>query len=435
MYYRRLFVMAILLVLLVPLTVQGQDDEVPTTIGLELVAEGFTAPVDLDSPPDETGRLFVTDQIGVIYIITADGERLETPFLDIRDRVVELGERYDERGLLGLAFHPDFASNGRFFVYYSAPLQDGGPAEWNHTTHVSEFSAEGDVADPASERILLMVDEPQGNHNGGDISFGPDGYMYIPLGDGGRANDEAVGHTEGIGNAQDRTNLLGNILRIDVDNGDPYGIPDDNPFAEDENVLPEIWAWGFRNPWRATWDEETGRYFVADAGQNVWEEVSLVEGGQNYGWRVWEGAHCFSAAHPDHNPLNCDHEDGDGNAYQMPIIEYSHQVGAVVVGGYVYRGSALDQGYNGMYFFADWSKGFGTPDGTLFAALAPPEDAEPSMWDVYELTVTNNENGRLNAYVLAFGEDASGELYVLTSQDTGTVSNSGQVWKLVPPAE
>lgn len=432
MRFRTSLIVILLMAMLVPVTVESHEDA-HMEIGVELVAEGFTAPVDLEPAPDGSGQMYVVDQIGVISVIGPDGQMMDSPFLDIQDRLVELQTGFDERGLLGLTFHPDYANNGRFYVYYSAPPREGAPADWANTNRVSEFTASDGVADPASERILLEIDEPQFNHNGGDISFGPDGFLYIPLGDGGGADDVGMGHTEGIGNAQDLSNMLGNILRIDVDGGDPYGIPADNPFVGDDTVPDEIWAWGFRNPWRATWDSATGRYFVADAGQNVWEEVHIVSGGQNYGWNVYEGTHCFSTENPDYNPLSCEQQDANGNAFQMPIIEYSHAVGLVVVGGYVYNGSALGGDFAGHYIFGDWSTSFMNPDGTLLIASAPPDNVEASMWKVNELRVTNNANGRLNAYILAFGEDSNGEHYVLTSQSPSPTGNSGQVWRLVPP--
>jgi len=198
---------------------------------LELVAEGFVSPVTLTSPPGDD-RLFVVDRPGIVYALDQQGQREEEPFLDITDRVVELDPGYDERGLLGFAFHPDFAENGRAFAYYSAPLREGGPAGWNHTAVLAEFTLGDDGRlDPASERVLLEVDQPQMNHNGGQLLFGHDGFLYLGLGDGGAANDVAEGHPP-LGNGQDVTTLLGSVLRLDVDSGDPYGIPADNPFAD-----------------------------------------------------------------------------------------------------------------------------------------------------------------------------------------------------------
>lgn len=241
----------------------------PERVGLELVAGGFTMPVALASPADGTGRLFVADLPGVIQVIDAGGLLLDEPFLDITDRVVGLRPGYDERGLLGLAFHPEFAENGRFFVYYSAPLRAGAPRGWDHTSRISEFAVSaGDEnqADPGSERVILEVDQPQSNHNGGSIAFGPDGYLYIPLGDGGGARDVGPGRPPG-GNGQDVETLLGKILRIDIDGPEPYRIPADNPLVGKPG-RDEIYAYGLRNPWRMTFDSGgEHRLFAADAGQ------------------------------------------------------------------------------------------------------------------------------------------------------------------------
>ncbi|MBS3784506.1 MAG: PQQ-dependent sugar dehydrogenase, partial [Anaerolineae bacterium] len=271
-------------------------------LGLELAAEGLTAPVDMGTAGDGSGRLFIVDQIGLIRVLTAEGELLDEPFLDIRDRMVRLNPGYDERGLLGLAFHPDYETNGLFYVYYSAPLRAGAPSGWNHSSHLSSFAVSGENenrADAASEQVLLQVDQPQGNHNGGEIAFGPEGYLYVALGDGGAANDVGTGHVEDWyeanqgGNGQDvEENLLGSILRIDVDGAHPYAVPQENPFA-DNGGQGEIWAYGFRNPYRFSFDAEGDReLFVADVGQNLWEEVSIATEGGNYGWNVREGTHC-----------------------------------------------------------------------------------------------------------------------------------------------
>ncbi|RMF78106.1 MAG: hypothetical protein D6737_15840 [Chloroflexi bacterium] len=412
-------------------------------VTLELIAEGFTSPVDLKPVPDDSGRLFVVDQIGQIRIITADGELLDEPFLDISDRMIELGfapimtengeEFFDERGLLGLAFHPDYAENGRFFVYYSAPLREGGPEDFDGTNVLAEFAVSDDpnVADPDSEIIMIEIDEPQFNHNGGALNFGPDGYLYLTLGDGGAADDNAPGHTEGLGNAQDTSNLLGSILRLDVDSGDPYGIPEDNPFVGDDGVPDEIWAWGFRNPWRASFDAGGNHdFFVADVGQNIWEEVSIVTSG-NYGWNIREGSHCFSTETPSFNPLDCATTGANGEPLQQPIIEYSHNVGLVAVGGYVYRGSALPETVQGHYFFGDWSTHFNRPNGKLLLANNPPEGNGDVMWQVQTLEITNTENRSLNEFVLAFGQDADNELYVLTSERVAPIDNTGKVYKIV----
>ncbi len=409
---------------------------------LELVAEGLTAPLQLVEPPDGSGRLFVIDQVGQIRII-AGGTLLPTPFLDLSARLVALNPNYDERGLLGLAFHPDYASNGRFFVYYSAPLRAGGTSGFNHTTHIAEFavSADPNVADAASERLILQVDQPQGNHNGGAVAFGPnDGYLYISLGDGGGANDVGTGHVEDWyafnqgGNGQDVTqNLHGSILRLDVDGVQPYAIPADNPFVGTEG-LDEQWAYGFRNPYRISFDMGgDGALYVQDAGQNLWEEVSLVTAGGNYGWNVKEGTHCFNAADPDIEPDTCPDLDPEGDPLIDPIIEFANSnapdggLGVVSVGGYVYRGTTLPE-FEGDYIFGVWSVNFEVNDGIILVAEPQPE----GLWPLAELFITNTPDNRLGHLLLGFGQDAAGEVYALTTNSIGPTGTTGQVYRLVP---
>jgi len=308
--------------------VTDREDETvtaePERVGLALVAGGFTAPVALASPNDGTGRLFVADLLGVIRIIDADGHLLDPPFLDLTDRIVRLRPGYDERGLLGLAFHPKFTENSRFFVYYSAPLRAGAPRGWDHTSRISEFTVaadDGNRADPDSERVVLEVEEPQFNHNGGSIAFGPDGCLYIPLGDGGGARDVGPGHPP-KGNGQDITTLLGSILRIDVDGPEPYGIPEDNPFVGKDG-RDEIYAYGLRNPWRTTFDAGgENRLFAADAGQYLWESVKIIVAGGNHGWNLKEGNHAFDPENPYESPEDVPEVDLRGEPLIDPIIEY-----------------------------------------------------------------------------------------------------------------
>ncbi|MGH2542068.1 MAG: PQQ-dependent sugar dehydrogenase, partial [Ardenticatenaceae bacterium] len=317
--------------------------------------------------------------------------------------------------------------------YYSAPLRTNGPANWNHTSHISEFRVSGsdpNRADPASERILLRVDQPQSNHNGGTVAFGSDGYLYISLGDGGAANDTGLGHPP-RGNGQDRTTILGSLLRIDVvDNGNPYAIPADNPFVGQEGA-DEIYAYGFRNPYRFSWDRQSGALYVADAGQNLYEEVSRVSRGGNYGWNIREGTHCFSPSSPDNPPASCPDTGPWGESLIPPVIEYAHPnqsggIGLVVVGGHVYRGDAIP-GLVGNYVFGDWSRSFDEPLGQLLAATPLPEGA--GTWPVRPLSTAGIAS--LGHFVLGFGEDGDGELYVLVSQATGPGGNTGKVYKLV----
>ena len=401
-------------------------------VGLKLVAEGFTAPTALASPEDGTGRLFIVDQIGVIKVLTPDGKLSEEPFLDLRDHVVKLSDRYDERGLLGLAFHPEFKKNGRFFVYYSAPLRSGGPQGWNHTSHISEFKVLSDNqnrADPKSERIVLEVDEPQANHNGGQLAFGPDGYLYIALGDGGAANDVGLGHSP-TGNGQDLSTLLGKILRIDVNSSDVYGIPADNPFVGQQGARGEVFAYGFRNPYRFSFDAGANHdLLVADVGQNLFEELDIVTRGGNYGWNTKEGTHCFDPKNPNQSLASCSSVGARGEPLVGPIIEYDHKTGIAVVGGFIYRGSVLPQ-FRGRYIFGDWSTSFNRADGKLFVATAPSSGG--AMWTMEELKIATAANGKLGRSVLAFGQDAERELYVLTSENTGPSGNTGKIFKIIP---
>jgi glucose/arabinose dehydrogenase len=433
--------------------VRAQEADAPA-VGLRLVADGFTSPVALVEAPDGTGRRFVVDQVGVIRIITAGGNLLPQPFLDLRSRIVPLMPAFDERGALGLAFHPAYAANGRFFVYYSAPLRPGAPAGYNHTARISEFrvsAADANRADPASERVLLEVDKPQFNHNGGTLLFGPrDGYLYISLGDGGGADDVGLGHVEDWyaanagGNGQDiQQNLLGNILRIDVDRGAPYAVPADNPFTGAPGCVDgcdEIWAYGFRNPYRMSFDLGGARdLFVGDAGQELWEEVSIAVKGGNFGWNVKEGTHCFSTDNPDESPPECPDTVGAphpraGDPLIDPVIEYAnhHQpggLGATVIGGHVYRGQALPQ-FSGRYVFGDWSREFEEPDGSLFVATP----RKKGLWHMEQLRIATSPTGRVGHYVLGFGQDLAGEMYVLTTDQTGPSGMTGKVYRLVRPS-
>jgi glucose/arabinose dehydrogenase len=395
-------------------------------VELELIAEGFASPVALIDPADGSHRLFVVDQTGLIWILL-DGTRVEKPFLDLRERVVELNSLYDERGLLGLAFHPDFAANGRFYVSYSAPLRSGlSLDEWDHTTYISEFTVSVDdtnLADPESERVLLAMDKPGYNYEAGHIAFGPDGYLYIATGDSVR--DPA---TEAGKYAQDTSSLLGKILRIDVngtaDTGRNYLIPIDNPFVSGEG-LPAIFAYGFRNPYRFSFDvSDSGRQrlFVADVGQAMMEEVNLVEAGGNYGWPIREGMTCFNLQNWSQPLESC-----PTSGLSEPIIAYAHEGDfSAVIGGMVYSGNTVPN-LTGGYVFGDWGRG----NGRLFIAF-PPNPGLGS-WKITEIQikVPNNQSGI--GQLLGIGQDESGELYVLTkAPGVGASGNSGAIYKIVP---
>jgi glucose/arabinose dehydrogenase len=332
--------------------------------------------------------------------------------------MVELRSTFDERGLLGLSFHPDFENNGRFFVYYSVPLREQGQEGWDHTSRISEFRVLSDLekADINSEKIILEIDEPQFNHDGGQLLFGSEGYLYIAVGDGGGADDVGLGHSE-IGNGQDINNLLGSILRIDVDKGEPYVIPEDNPFVGKEG-RDEIYAYGLRNPFRMSFDDVTGKLFVGDVGQNLWEEINIVEKGKNYGWNIREGSYCFSTENPDEVPLECLERGYNNEELIEPILEYNHSVGISVIGGFVYRGKNIPELY-GKYVFGDWSSSFTEGKGKLFVA-----EEKSGNWRI-------NSAKEINSFIIGFGEDSKKEIYVLTTDSVGPSGNSGKVYKIV----
>lgn len=344
-----------------------------------IVTEGLEKPVFLTHAGDGSTRIFILEQAGRVRILE-QGVLLPTPFLDITDRILAGGER----GLLGLAFHPEFRRNSRFYVNYTRK-PDGA-------TVVSEYrSAPSGDETVRGERILLVVPQPYANHNGGMIAFGPDRYLYIALGDGGSGGDPG-------NRGQNPQDLLGKILRIDVDRGDPYGIPADNPFATGGG-RPEIYALGFRNPWRLSFDRGAGHLWAADVGQNKWEEIDLVVRGGNYGWRVTEGLHCYSPM------VFC-----DSTNVIPPVLEYAHENGRCsIIGGYVYRGRTLPR-LTGQYLYGDYCS------GEIFAL--PKIQAGETIRDPHVVLKTSF---RLSS----FGEDESGELYVL--------DHGGGIYRITQP--
>ena len=334
----------------------------------QLVTGGLVRPVDLQA--DGSGRLYVVEKIGHIHVIE-DGLLIDSPFLNIEDRV---NDSSNEMGLLGLAFHPDYVQNGYFYVNYTG---SGGD------TFISRFQVTDNnpyLADPARELNLLRLNQPFPNHNGGGLDFGPDGYLYAGLGDGGSQGDP-------FGNAQNTGTLLGKILRLDVDSAEPYTVPSDNPFGN------EIWAYGLRNPWRVTFDSATGDLFIGDVGQNQWEEIDYLPagspGGTNFGWDYREGAHPY-----------------DGNApsgLTDPVAEYSHQEGGCsVTGGYVYRGSMPE--WNGIYLYGDYCSG-------LIWGLVQSGGGWQSQL-LFETDVR----------ITSFGQDEAGEVYL--------IGDGGEIYKL-----
>ena len=388
----------------------GGTLDVPDAVSLETVATGIRAPVDVAFAPD-ADRRYVLDQSG--RILVHESTLRDEPFLDIRDAIDTQG---NEMGLLGIALHPEFASNRRLFLRYSAPRREGTPQGYSHTFVLSAFEAaeDGRTAIRDSEQTLLEIPQPQPNHNSGNLRFGPDGSLYVSVGDGGAANDQGNGHVDDWydavsgGNGQDVTEtLLGSILRLDVDgaNGE-YTIPDDNPLVG-ESGLDEQYAWGFRNPWGLSFDGTD--LYAADVGQDEYEEVDLVERGGNYGWNVYEGTHCFQAdSCPDTTPSDV----RGGESFRSPVVEYPHPresgtvSGISVIGGHVYRGSTITD-LEGTYVFGDLQA-----ENELF--VTAPSDGD-GQWPVDTIDVADGL-GQLRA----FGRDPDGELFVLGGGPEGT---------------
>jgi glucose/arabinose dehydrogenase len=421
-------------------------------IKLETVADGLTAPNWGTFAPGDDERLFVTDQNGILWAIDLDTGN-KSVFLDVSGRLVALGiggpGTFDERGLLGVAFHPDYASNGLLYTYTSEPVD--GPADFstmpsgdtaNHQSVIIEWqvpdpAGPASVVDPTSARELLRIDQPQFNHNGGALNFGFDRMLYISIGDGGGRDDEGVGHGTS-GNGQDPSNPLGAILRIDPTGSDSangqYGIPTDNPFVGQSGFMDEIFAYGFRNPFRFSFDMEKGDLYVGDVGQDDIEEVDVVVAGGNYGWNIKEGSFCFD---PDGA--------GPGFAFDQdpcpneppglidPIAEYNtaddltnNEDGRAVVGGFVYRGSSIPP-LVGRYVFGDFSRFTETGvnnDGSLFFLskkdVVRKKQIKNSKIKQFQIV----DRDRLGLAVLGFGQDASGEVYVL-GNETGVPFGTG----------
>ena len=341
------------------------------SIKIKPVAKGLKAPVGLTHSADGSGRLFIIEQEGTIQILI-NGKLLKDPFLDIRDRVASGGEM----GLLGLAFHPKFSKTGRFFVNYTSRSN-------GLKTVISEFKVQdsSNRVKPETERVLLTIPQPYSNHNGGHLAFGPNGKLYIGMGDGGAGNDP---HRYG----QNLSSLLGKVLRIDVEQsaeGLPYSIPLDNPFIDQKNVAPEIWAYGLRNPWRFSFDSMTQLLYLGDVGQNAREEINIIKKGGNYGWHIMEGKICTPSINKKCNQ----------KGLEFPILDYSRSTGFVVIGGYVYRGSSMPD-LCGIYLYADYG------NGKIFGL----------RYDGHSV-IENRMILPSGLRLTSFGEDEAHELYIL----------------------
>ena len=359
-----------------------------------LVADGFKKPLFITSYPTDSNLLYVVEQAGRIMVIN-NGKKLGQPFLDINKQVVDPSRPGDERGLLGFALHPDFTNNGKFYVNY---MNNDG------FTVLSEFSKQTrEKADPSSERIMFDLKQPYRNHNGGHLEFGPDGYLYISIGDGGKAGDPLKA-------GQDLNTLFGKIIRIDVDQK-PYGIPKSNPFYGQKDKRGEIWAWGLRNVWRFSFDRDNGDIYYGDVGQNKWEEVNYEpntsKGGINYGWSIMEANHCYDPKE------NCNQV-----GLTPPILEYPNDAnymivlggggqentdGCSVTGGYVYRGTQI-KNLMGYYMFGDYCSG---NIWTFKVVNSKITDFQNRTEEI------NLGNGEFTTYISSFGEDADGELYIV----------------------
>ncbi|NXI57697.1 HIPL2 protein, partial [Chloroceryle aenea] len=390
------------------------------------VANGLRNPVLMLHANDRTHRMFIAEQVGVIWVYLPDGSRLEEPFLDIKNIVLATPWIGDERGFLGMAFHPRYRYNGKFYIYYS--YMDKNRVEKIRISELKVLASDVNKADPLSERNLLELEEPAANHNGGQLLFGVDGYMYLFTGDGGKAGDP-FGK---FGNAQNKSTLLGKVLRIDVDgkspDGKPYRIPPDNPFMSDPKACPEVYAYGVRNMWRCTVDrgdpvtkKGRGRIFCGDVGQNRFEEVDIIVKGGNYGWRAKEGFECYDTKLCHNSSLDD----------ILPIFAYGRNVGKSVTGGYVYRGCESPN-LNGFYIFGDFMNG---------RLMALQEDEKTSKWKKQDICIGSTRAcafpGMISSYskfIISFAEDEAGELYFMSTSYPSAYAPHGSLYKFIDPA-
>lgn len=362
----------------------GASDPLPegqVAVRLEQVATGLAFPVLVTAAPGDTSRLFIVEKGGTVRILR-NGAVLPTPFIDLSARVT----KGSEQGLLGMAFHP---TDNRVVLSFTV----AGP-ERGGRSRIATFTpgADPDVLDPATEQLVLEVDQPYSNHNGGEVAFGPDGYLYVGLGDGGSGGDPQ-------GHGQDRSDLLGSLLRLDLDHGTPYTVPASNPFVGQAGSRGELWNWGLRNPWRFSFDRTTGDLYIADVGQNEWEEVDVQpaasNGGENYGWARMEGTHCYGGG--------C-----STTGLVLPLVEYGHGDGCSITGGYVYRGQDIP-GLAGTYFYGDYCEGW-----VRSFVYAGGSATQQMSWP------TLSTGGQITS----FGQDARGELYIVLA--------SGTIYRIAP---
>jgi len=471
---------AVVLSMAVVVPTGAASEHPPTIVELETVVSGLTAPVGLTHAGDGSGRLFIVEQTGQIRIVE-DGTLLATPFLDISGLLPVLNSFFDERGLLGVAFHPAYEGSGRFYVRHSVPRTGGagepcfGTSRGCHSEVLAEYRVSADdpnIADPTSRVVLFTVDEPQFNHDAGEVAFGPDGFLYFTLGDGGGAHDGLADSPPShgpIGNGQNIETTLGSILRIDVDHrrvchrgrtlrvgtaatdahlrhgdtlgacaGDPsttlYEIPNDNPFV-DTTGADEIYAYGLRNPYKFSFDDGSGgdgALYLADVGQNLFEEVNIIERGGNYGWVIREGFHCFDPFNPTTPPTTCSDTGPLGEPLIDPIAEYSHpgsgfspEIGITVIGGFVYRGSESPS-LVGKYVFGDFAQAFITPSGTLLF-LDDPSGPSPTI-EQFQIGLDNRAYG---LFLKGFGEDEDGEVYACGSTALAPTGATGVCQRIV----
>ncbi len=419
-------------------------------LSLKMLVSELTAPIHLEEWPDGSGRMLIVQQDGLVKLMLPDGSVQPEPFLDLRSRMLPIANDFEERGLLGFALHPQFANNGRFFVSYSAPLRASAPQNWNYTRHVSEFTSKpGSVAhvDLNTERVLIALDWPSRKHNGGAMAFGPDGMLFIGLGDSGAShgigksviweafNVPAEGlHWDKM--AQDKQSLYGKILRIDVDHGFPsYAIPKGNPFNATQG-RPEIWAWGFRNPYRIAFDANgNGDLYVTAIAETLWEAAYRVKRPGNYGWPLIEGSHCVDRLIPRKPPVQCVKQGLEGETLEIPVVEYANMqvnhpdsaslgvkgVGTAVTGARMYRGKQI-QGLQGKLLIADWSASFKQASGQLF--VATPNTPKDKLWALEKLI-------QIDSRIISLSEDRNGEIYVLTHDGMGPFGSTGKVYQLV----